>query len=400
MKNKAKLFGIYLPVFVVLLTASLVLRTVALFLDFNFDTGYFIEKTLSSISDYITVAACIFFLTYIFTARRDMKLIPDFTSPATYVPTGIVTAALAFVICVLIQKARYIKEYIDVLGGYAPNYKPALEEMALQRRFLIIVVVTAVFAVLSIVHFVLTALIEKNSSTKRAAYGIFTVLFLSIYGLYLYFDPNLPINVPNKILDQMVYLLAAVFFLYETRLSLGREKWRPYIAFGFISSFVGFYSSLPAIIVYFGKGEVLANGVYQTEIVANSIYESVLTFALSAFILSRILLTGELIEDKPSATVASLLQFADARDAVLNPVTATPEIIEISGEELVEAEIAENADDNQITIEDVEIGITENEAEQSEAEVQGPVSEVQEEMPQQPEEKNEIGTETDPEEEQ
>ena len=339
MKNKAKVFGIYLPVFAILLTIVTVLRTVALFLDFDFNTGYFIEKTISNVSNYVTIASAVFFLTYIFTARRDIRLIPDFTSPATYVPTGIVAVALVFMIKELIFRAIETKRFIDILKYFSTSSA----QLSSQRLFLALIVLTLIFSVLSMVHFLLTALIEKNSSEKRASYGLLTVLFLSFYGLYVYFSTDLPINAPNKALDQMTCLLAAVFFLYETRLSLGREKWRPYIAFGFVSSFVGIYASLPAIIVYFANGEIISS----------SIYESSLTLALSAFILSRILLTGELIEDKPSATVASLLQFADARESLINPAAKAADVIEISGEMLAGAEGAFAEDGNQITIEDI-----------------------------------------------
>ena len=271
-----------------------------------------------------------------------MKLIPDFTSPATYIPTGVVTIALAFMIMALLKRAHQIKQFIDILSEFAWDSSQARAQLSNQRLFLVIVGITTLFATLSIVHFLLTALVEKNSSTKRASYGIFTVMFLSFYGLYLYFSTDLPKNAPNKALDQMTCLLSAVFFLYETRLSLGREKWRPYIAFGFISSFAGMYASLPAIILYFAKGAVISS----------SIYESALTFSLSVFILSRILLTGELIEDIPSATVEALLQFADARDGTLNPIANNAKIIDISGETLTEAE---SQDGNQITIEDVSV---------------------------------------------
>ncbi len=336
MKNKAKLFSAYLPVFAILLISVTALRTVALFLDFNFNTGYFIEKTLSSISGYVTVAAAVFFLTYIFTARRDIKLIPDFTSPATYIPTGIVAIALAFMMKELIFRAIETKKLVDILKLFSLNQA----ELATQRLFLALIIASLVFAALSMVHFLLTALIEKNSSTKRAGYGLFTVLFLSIYGLYVYFNTALPINAPNKALDQITCLLAAVFFLYETRLSLGREKWRAYIAFGFISSFVGIYTSLPAVIIYFAKGEIISS----------SIYESAFILAISFFMLSRILLTGELINDIPSATVESLLQFADAREGIINPKASNADVIEISGENL---EATDAEDGNQITIEDV-----------------------------------------------
>ncbi len=343
MKNKAKLFGLYLPVFAIMLTAALILRTVALFLNFNFNTGYFAEKTLIGISDYITVACAVFFFTYIFTARRNLRLIPDFTSPATYIPTGVVTVSLVFMITVLVAKATQIKNFIELLADLAATSESARAQLPSQRLFFVIVLITAILAAFSAVHFVLTALIEKNSSVKRAGYGIFTVMFLSFYALYLYFSTDLPINAPNKTLDQISYLLAAVFFLYETRLSLGREKWRAYIGFGFISSFVGIYSSLPAIIIYFARGTVISN----------SIYESALTLSLSAFILSRILLTGELIEDTPSQTVSSLVEFFDARDAKINPAPSVAEVIELSGEMLSDTAADDGDDGNQLTIEDV-----------------------------------------------
>ena len=341
MKNKAKLFGVYLPTFAILLAAALILRTVALFLDFDYHTGYFAEKTLITVSNSITVIAVVFFFTYVFTARRDMKMIPDFTSAATYVPTGVVTVALAFLIASLIDRAIYINNFIKILSEIGTN--TALSQIPSQRVLMIIILATAFFAALSIVHFVLTALIEKRSSTKRASYGIFTVVFLALYAIYVYFTTDLPINAPNKLLDQMAFLLASVFFLYETRLSLGREKWRAYIAFGFIAAFVGIYSSLPSTILYFARGVA----------VSNSIYESAVSLTVSGFIISRILLTGELIEDRESTTVLSLIQFANARDAVINPANEASEVIEISGETLTETATDTSDDTNQITIEDV-----------------------------------------------
>ena len=56
MKNKAKLFGIYLPIFIVLIIAAVTLRTVALFLNFSPDTSYFSGKGLITAAD-ITVIA-------------------------------------------------------------------------------------------------------------------------------------------------------------------------------------------------------------------------------------------------------------------------------------------------------------------------------------------------------
>ena len=329
MKYKAKLFGLYLPIFALITVATVVIRSISLFLEFDFKSGYFTQKTLISVADYLIVASVIFFLTYILTARKDITLIPDFTSPLTYVPTGLAGVAIAFLA-------------VELLGRVAELYKSS------QLLLALIITVTAVLAVFSIVHFLLTALVEDHTSTRRANFGICTVLFLSLYVIYLYFsseilfESHLPINAPNKIVDQMAYLFAAVFFLYETRLSLGREKWRSYIAFGFIGALICAYSSIPSIIIYFANGKVISN----------SIYESTLSFALFIFILSRLLLTGNLIEDSESSTVSAIAARANARELELNPIIETPEVIDISGEAL-EATEAIDGDENQITIDDL-----------------------------------------------
>ena len=340
MKNRAKLFGIYLPVYLVTALATVVMRTVALFMHFDSETGYFTEKTLISISDIIVIAVSIFFLSYIYTARRDMKLIPDFTSPATYIPTGIVSVAIIFLTFSLFKRGLSVFERIKELKDAASP--SSLSLIPAQRVVLIIISITAVFAILSLIHFALTALIESHSSTGRANFGICTVLFLSLYSMYLYFSTELPINAPNKALDQMAYLLTAVFFLYETRLSFGRERWRHYIAFGFIASLVSAYSAIPSAILYFSKGDVTAN----------SIYELALTLSIFIFVTSRLFLTGNLIENKESATAIALIKASEARDKEINPIPEKPEVIDVEGEAL-DPIAEEDTDGNQITIDDM-----------------------------------------------
>ncbi|MBR0449266.1 MAG: hypothetical protein IIX30_00435, partial [Clostridia bacterium] len=103
-------------------------------------------------------------------------------------------------------------------------------------------------------------------------------------------------NAPAKITDEMAYLFAAVFFLYETRISLGRGKWRAYVTFGLIAAQLAAYSSIPALIVYFAKGEMISN----------SIFESVLTFTLFLFITSRLGMVSTLTPDKPCDVAAAI----------------------------------------------------------------------------------------------
>lgn len=323
MKTRAKLFGIYLPIFIVLIIAAVTLRTVALFLNFSPDTSYFSGKGLITAADITVITGALFLFTYVFYRDGKMKLIPSFTTPATYVPVGILSVASLFIIEHLIRVGKDVKEYIDYLK--AINTPSATAKLSSQNILFILLVAAIIFAALSIAHFVLTAIDERQSSTKRASFGICTVVFLAVYSAYLYFDTTLPLNAPNKILDQMAYLFSSLFFLYETRLSLGREKWRSYIAFGFIASLITAYSSIPSALYYFATDRLTSN----------SVYEIALTLALFIFITARLFLTGELIEDKPSHTVENLIKFADARTAEIIPA-----------ENAEEKEESKNAEDN------------------------------------------------------
>lgn len=339
MRSKLKHFGIYLPVFLLALVSTVTLRTTALFLNFNFYTGYFSEKLLISISNAIVVSAVLFFISYVFFTKQKLNLIADFTSPATYVPTGLVGVALIFLSIHLFSYAGDVSDYIDLLFRIGDS--SALSEIPTQRILLIIAIITAVFALVSTVHFALTALLEHHSSTLRAAFGLCTAVFLCLYAIYLYFNSELPMNSPNKSLDEMAYLAAAVFFLYEIRLSLGREKWRAYIALGFIAALLLAYSSIPSLILYFKEDRMISN----------SIYETALTFALFIFVSSRLLLTSSLIEDKPSE-ISKMLDFAsEKRSEEINAAQSAPESVEISGEAI--SELPDTADDNQISIDDV-----------------------------------------------
>lgn len=335
MKNKNKVFVMYSSIFIISLIATVTMRTVALFLHFDENRIYFNPKALIQVSDYFLVAVCILFVTYIFTAGRDVKLIPDFTSPATYIPTGLVATALIFMEVALFKRSYATIKKIRLLKHMHSN------ETSTETLVLVILIITALLSVLSIVHFALTALDEGHSSSKRANFGLCTVMFLSLYTIYLYFSSELPINAPNKMLDQMVYLFSAVFFLYETRLSIGRERWRQYIAFGFIAAAIAAYASIPAIIYYFAKGAVISN----------SIYEITLSLALFIFITARIFLASRLIEDKRSPFVSALAFASDTRDAAVNPRPAHLPVIDIEGEALTDESLT--ADENQISIDDI-----------------------------------------------
>ena len=200
----------------------------------------------------------------------------------------------------------------------------------------LITLANGILAMASACYFTVSTFIIRRRSMKRADLGIIVLVFICAYVAYLYFSTTLPINAPNKVIDQMAYLGAALFFLYETRLSLGREKWRAYIACGFIAALLLAYSSIPSLVLYFARGRIMSD----------SIYETALSFALLFFTLSKLLLTTVLVEDKESPVVTKIIEASKKRSkeiALLNKDT-----------DALAAESTESGDENQISITDME----------------------------------------------
>ena len=303
MKSKFKIHGIYMIAYLLLLPTLVTLGAIACINHLG-DDGYFTTETIANVGAVGLAAASIFLLTYIIWARKSIDLIPSFTSPLNYGPCAVMAAALVFISAHLILKA-------GVLGGELDVFT----------------LVTGVLALLSVIYFTISAISVKRRSIMRSDLGIIVLVFLCAYIAYIFFDNGTPINAPIKTATMMAFLFFSLFFLYETRLSLGREKWHFYVAFAFISSLISAYASIPALIMYATTGKA----------VGISIYETVLVFAFFVFSTFKLFLVGELVPEKGSNVVNKLIASATAR------------INELAPEE-PEAEEIEELDENQFSI--------------------------------------------------
>ncbi len=280
MKKQLRLW-LYLPSVFIITAAGVALRTVATLKNFNFNTGYYADKTLITAASLMMLAAIIIALTYpIF--HRDIRLIASFEGSRTFIPSGIVSVALLFL--AFDFSRRLVTNNLpksSVIAGDIPALK-------------IIVALCVLFSVLSILGFFLTALSTKREDKSRAWFALSTVVFLLLYSIYIYFNANSPINSPAKLTDMCAYLLCALFFLFETRISLGRSIWPMYISFGMTAFAAAAYSAIPSLIVYFACGELISD----------SIYEIILTLALCVFIAARITGCASLREDSDAPIVS------------------------------------------------------------------------------------------------
>ena len=347
MKLRTTLKRVYFPTLIGIILLSVAFRIAAIFSNFNFETGFFDTKLLINIASVIVTAGSVFMFTYAFCGSKKYKLIADFSTPETYVPTGVLSVAMMF-FAVLTQMQKNATKFsiINFMAQPGADFQLLLKYIASDMAGFILALM-APLALLSIGYFILNACVLERTSSARAFFGITNVLFLAFYSSYLYFDTaTLARNAPNKIVDQMAFIFAALFFLYEIRISLGREKWNLYMAFGFIAASLTAYSSIPSLVVYFVNGKTISN----------NIQENVLSFALFVFIISRISLAAFLKEDKESESIAAIREYSLQREeCIIAKENAAKRAYmelyaEISSTEDTESE--ETAEATQITFDD------------------------------------------------
>ncbi|MBR5448486.1 MAG: hypothetical protein IKV43_00720 [Clostridia bacterium] len=288
MNKNSKQLKIYITVILLLTVAATTLRTAACLVDLDFIYGYFESKTLINTATALIVSAVVVAFSFLFASKKVM-LHPSFSSPSTYVPTGIVGAALMFFSARIFADAKNASE----LGA-----KPIV---------IITSAICGVCALLSIVHFFLNAFLTEARTELRAYFATATVMALSTYTALIFFrEDGMALNSPNKLVSQMAFLLAALFFLYEARISLGREKWRGYCIFGLAAMALNAYSAFPALILYFTKGQAICA----------SLEEMLLSVALFIFVAARMVLTVSLPMADKNEKIALLENAAEERASI------------------------------------------------------------------------------------
>lgn len=262
--------------------SSIILRTFALLTSFNTTTMHFDDKVAVTVGGAIVLLAVIGFITYLLPGTRELDLIARNDNAASYIPAGVVCIVLLFI---------GVKN-IELGINTSQEILPALW------------IASGILAFLSIGSLFVSIFIQKNENTFKAAFSLSIVFFLVIYDMTLFFNREVqPTNAPNKIVDQMAFVSASLFFIYESRIPLGRAKWRPYVAFGLIAALLTAYSAIPSIIVYFVNG-------YS---VSTNIIESMLSLAISFFIFSKIFQTKKLAENVECSEAKNIELLAEMR---------------------------------------------------------------------------------------
>ena len=282
MKKRRTRISLDIPILLIITVTVCVLKSIAAISALDYSSGHYTSKVLISFAGWITIIGGVaLFLRGLFFVRQD-KPIPNFNTPATYIPIALVSLALAYLGYGLLEKRAEIID--NTPFGRAPSSVAS------------IAAISAILAFLAAISCLIYVGLKGARDYRRAICGMLIITFIAAYVIYLYFNNELPINAPNKITDEVALALAAVFLLYEVRISLGREVWHAYSAFGYISALLLAYSSIPAITVYFVNGEVITN----------SIYESFFTLCLFIFIVARLIVLNELVCEEDTSYVKTM----------------------------------------------------------------------------------------------
>lgn len=281
---KKSIQGLYLCALSILGTLAVTLRSVALLTGFNFSSGYFDKKLINAISIVIAATAVVLFATFLI-YKKDYKPRVAIGTSRDFASSACVGVAL---IITAFEIAASAKSHVP-----APTFNIGHA----------VTVIAAALAALSVIYFLLAVLFKGGAPRACAVFSIALMIFLVFYALMLYFDNTNPLNAPVKICDQLAYASLAIFFVYETRISLGRPLLKAYVVSGLTAALLSAYSAIPSLIVYFANGNVISH----------TISESVLTLALFAFVLIRTIsaLTAE--DDRENSIVAIVKKMHDDR---------------------------------------------------------------------------------------
>ena len=309
-------FGVFAPLMLLITVIATTLRTVAVFLGVT-PYGFFTTPALSNVSAWFLVVGALIALCCALGARARCERVVSTKTALTYAPAAVLS------LCFLFFGAERIPD--------ALRFWRMTEISALTVTAALLVILCAI----SVAYAIATCLIEAPVSDRRANLGMGCTLLFAVYAAFLYYDTTLPLNAPIKIADQMTYLALALYFLFEVRFSLGREKWGLYTAFGLIAGMMASYSAIPALLVYLIHGTVLSY----------SIAETILTLGALVFIACRLLLSDLVPENRPIPFVSELIRIATQRSE------------SIAGATRAIAEMATGAEDaTSVTAETIETG--------------------------------------------
>lgn len=199
-----------------------------------------------NLASWIAVGGVIIAISCFFTLdKRAFGLVPDFGGPSSYIPVSAISVAMLFYA-------------IDVLGELSSHRGGISQVMKSGDIHLILSLISALLALVAAFGLFVGTVPLRRIDALRAICSMGAAVFMAVYAMCIYTNSATPINSHPKIVETIAFLVASAFFMQEARLSLGRDMWRGYFAFGMAGGLLAAFASIPSIIFYFVKGSELS----------------------------------------------------------------------------------------------------------------------------------------------
>ena len=247
MKNLIRSIGIAL-ISVVLAFVATVLRCIASVIDMDYFTGFYDGSILVGIANVTITVSILILLASLLIKVDNVDLRQNPHSPLWYVPAGIMT------ISTLLLTVDIFSYVGSRAGG---NLSVALSE----DRSCVAALLAALLAICAVAFFAVSCISTDLKSPLRGYLGIATALFFGIYAAFLFFRSGSAIHQPQKIATEMAAIAASIFLLEETRVTLGKERWKSYFVLGTVTALLSAYAMLPAFAAYIMEGEMIASSL-------------------------------------------------------------------------------------------------------------------------------------------
>ncbi len=235
----------FLLITVALSLAVITLRIFALLGHYDAASGYFTASTLPIAFSAILLAAVLFGAVFSHELSELFVFTGDYRDVPTLFSSAFSAAVLLFFAYSLFAKVGSGTVLASVFS-----------------------VLSALCALLGGIGFILS--LFDLSGAKRAMLSLFPVGLSVFYSFYLYFEGQMMLNNPHKLLCQCAFLLAAFFFLGESRIALGRAKW-------------ALHTYITLLTLLFSAAVALPNLVYHAAVGTPLLFDTMPDFVLLAF---------------------------------------------------------------------------------------------------------------------
>ena len=221
MNNKNLKYNLYLGITLLFALMSVIIRTVLLISYFDRDIGYYSHGTvLPGIHTVILCASVIFAASFLLATRKDECEEKKFRNSGIFI--------FSSSLCAFMLIASLLLTFTKA--------DTTLEKIA---------AFTAAPAAL----YFLSALIRSADTAKlRTLFGFFVPIWGTLNLAVIYFDSFVAINAPNKIIEQMAFICVMLFFLYELRIHLNKQKPKLYSFCGMCALVFAATAAFPGIV--------------------------------------------------------------------------------------------------------------------------------------------------------